>query len=224
MECCRSCWMRHKDMQPCSNASGTALHPCLRVRASLQNAHGAVSKKRRQGCHESSSRVSQFLLLHSSLSWPRAESCRRLALWQRSCIGTKLRLSLLQMGSRNASSWKRPPRAAWRWRIPFSGPICWSMQAALLLRCPRETMINGPIPPQGLSGDGFPMGWAGPGPGIRAPSPSGPPPAGNPGMAVPRDQAAVGRGSSALPADMHIARFDSANAAWSRQPFFSMPR
>jgi hypothetical protein len=51
-----------------------------------------------------------------------------------------------------------------------------------------------------------------------------PPPAGNPGMAVPRDQAAVGRGSSALPADMHIARFDSANAAWSRQPFFSMPR
>ncbi|MEE8683195.1 MAG: hypothetical protein SOI43_05820, partial [Olsenella sp.] len=38
---------------------------------------------------------------------------------------------------------------------------------------PRETMINGPIPPQGLSGDGFPMGWAGPGPGIRAPSPSG---------------------------------------------------
>lgn len=41
-------------MQPCSNASGTALHPCLRVRASLQNAHGAVSKKRRQGCHESS--------------------------------------------------------------------------------------------------------------------------------------------------------------------------
>jgi len=88
----------------------------------------------------------------------------------------------------------------------------------------RETMINGPIPPQGLSGDGFPMGWAGPGPGIRAPSPSGPPPAGNPGMAVPRDQAAVGRGSSALPADMHIARFDSANAAWSRQPFFSMPR
>ena len=85
-------------------------------------------------------------------------------------------------------------------------------------------MINGPITPQGLSGDGFPMGWAGPGPGIRAPSPSGPPPAGNPGMAVPRDQAAVGRGSSALPADMHIARSGSANAAWSRQPFLSMPR
>ena len=43
-------------------------------------------------------------------------------------------------------------------------------------------------------------------------------------MAVPRDQAAVGRGSSALPADMHIARSGSANAAWSRQPFLSMPR
>jgi hypothetical protein len=108
-------------------------------------------------------------------------------------------------------------------------PLFWAYAARefttdILPLDPRETMINGPIPPQGLSGDGFPMGWAGPGPGIRAPSPSGPPPAGNPGMAVPRDQAAVGRGSSALPADMHIARFDSANAAWSRQPFFSMPR
>ena len=53
-------------------------------------------------------------------------------------------LFLLQMGSRNASSWKRPPRAAWRWRIPFSGSICWSMQAASLLRRPRGLMLRLP--------------------------------------------------------------------------------
>ena len=41
--------------------------------------------------------------------------------------------------------------------------VCASAAYELICgRVPRETMINGPIPPQGLSGDGFPMGWAGP--------------------------------------------------------------
>ena len=47
-------------------------------------------------------------------------------------------------GLKDASSWKRPPRAAWRWRIPFSGSICWSMRTASLLRRPRDLMLRLP--------------------------------------------------------------------------------